>query len=316
MRLGLLSTASIGRAIVRNRDATGIELVAVASRDLERAQAFAREHAIDRAHGSYEALLADDDVDAVYVALPNTLHVEWSVRALEAGKHVLCEKPLTRVPEEAERAFDAADRAGRVLMEGFMYRHHPQTRKLQELLAAGAIGRLRAIHAAFTFAMGAEDNVRFDATLGGGALLDVGCYCVSGSRLLAGEPHTVSAERVLGPTGVDVSFFGTMRFDDDVVAQFRSSLAVPWHQRLEAVGDEGTAVVEIPWNPRPPARVLLNGEAIEVEEVDHFRLELENFAEAAAGRAEPLVTRADSLGQARTLHALIRAAESGAPVRL
>src|SRR5262245_43995156 len=183
MRLGILSTARINRLVIPGaRAADGVELVAVASRDRARAEEYAREWQIPRFHGSYEALLEDPGVDAVYISLPNGLHVEWSIRALEAGKNVLCEKPLDRRPAEVERAFDAADRSGRILMEAFMYRHHPQTRRLVELVQEGAIGELQLIRSAFSFTITNPDtNVRTQPALDGGSLMDVGCYCVSGS---------------------------------------------------------------------------------------------------------------------------------------
>ena len=183
LRLGLLSTAAINRSLLGGaRVAEGVEVVAVASRDRERAEAYAAEHGLGRAHGSYEALLEDPEVDAVYVPLPNSMHVPWSIRALEAGKHVLCEKPLTRRPEEAEAAFDAADRAGLVLAEAFMWRHHAQARKLRELVAAEAVGPLRMIRSAFSFDIFAGDragDVRLEAGLDGGG--------ADGRRLLLRE---------------------------------------------------------------------------------------------------------------------------------
>src|SRR5919106_6537645 len=149
---GFLSTARINRLVLAGaRESDRVDVVAVASRDRERADAYARENGIERAYGSYEALLADSEIEAVYISLPNSLHVEWSIRALEAGKHVLCEKPLDRRPQRVEEAFDAADRAGRFLMEGFMYRHHPQMARLRELVEDRAIGELRAITSVFTF---------------------------------------------------------------------------------------------------------------------------------------------------------------------
>ena len=152
MRLGILSTANINRKVIPGaKESPVVDLVAVASRSQETADTYAREWEIPTAHGSYETLLEDPNVDAVYISLPNSLHVEWSVRALEAGKHVLCEKPLDRRPEEVERAFDTAGRAGRILMEAFMYRHHPQTKRLKQLVDEGAIGELRLIRASFSF---------------------------------------------------------------------------------------------------------------------------------------------------------------------
>jgi len=218
-RWGLLSTARINRRIVAAaRGSNEIQLVAVASRERARAEEYARANEIGRAHGSYEELLAAEDVDAVYIPLPNSLHVEWSVRALEAGKHVLCEKPLARSAAEAERAFAAAERTGRLLEEAFMYRHNPQTARLEKLVDEGAVGRVRLIRAVFSFPVQGERNIRLLAELDGGALLDVGCYCVSGARLLAGEPESVWAESVAGPTGVDEVLAGALRFPGGVLA--------------------------------------------------------------------------------------------------
>ena len=209
MRLGLLSTANINRAILAGAARTGrVDVVAVASRDAGRADAYAAEHGIATAHGSYEALLADPDVEAVYISLPNGMHHEWTMHALAAGKHVLCEKPYTRHPHEAEEAFDAADAAGLVLAEAFMYRHHPQTATVARLVADGAIGRLCAVKTTFTFPLHDLSDVRALPELDGGALMDVGCYCVSGIRLLAGEPEHVRGEQVTGTTGIDMAFHG------------------------------------------------------------------------------------------------------------
>src|SRR5262249_17638748 len=155
-----------------------VEVVAVGSRDLERAQEFAATWDIGRAYGSYDELLADADVEAVYIPLPNTMHGEWSIKAVEAGKHVLCEKPVSRHVRDVEAAFDAAERCGRLLSEAFMYRHHPQTAKLVELVQAGAIGELRVIRSAFSYSLYDEDNIRLRPDVEGGALMDVGCYCV------------------------------------------------------------------------------------------------------------------------------------------
>jgi len=183
-----------------------VDVTAVASRDATRAYAYARAHGIRRAHGSYDALLADDEIDAVYVSLPNSLHVQWATLALEAGKHVLCEKPLSRRAGEVEAVFELAGRDGLVLMEGFMYRHHPQTRVLTEAVASGTIGELRQINAAFCFLLDDPADVRLRPELDGGALMGLGCYCLSQARLLAGEPELVFGRRLVGPTGVDVRF--------------------------------------------------------------------------------------------------------------
>jgi D-xylose 1-dehydrogenase (NADP+, D-xylono-1,5-lactone-forming) len=321
VRLGLLSTANINRQILGGAAASDrVEVVAVASRDEARAKAYALEHGLARAHGSYEALLADPDVDAVYVSLPNGLHHEWTLAALDAGKHVLCEKPYSRRPSDVDEAFERAGQQGLVLMEAFMYRHHPQTARVKELVDEGALGRLRLVRAAFSFVLSDLDNIRARPELDGGALMDVGCYCVSGSRLLAGEPERVQSEQIVGSTGVDMSFHGTMRFPGDVVAQFDCSFMLPSFQRLEVVGDEGSLVVEAPWRADWGGDLLLtkDGEqtSVKTPRADAYRLELENFADAAAGVAPARLGRDDALGQARALEALYRAAESGAIVSL
>jgi len=318
--LGILSTAHINRLVLAGAAASDrVDVVAVASRDLARAEAYARERGIERAHGSYEALLADPDVEAVYISLPNSLHVDWSIRALEAGKHVLCEKPLSRRHEDVERAFDAAERAERILMEAFMYRHNPQTSKLQGLVEDGAIGSLRLVRSAFSFGLGDETNVRLDPELDGGALMDVGCYCVSSSRLLAGEPELVFGQQLVGESGVDVLFAGALRFPGDIVAQFDCGLVLPGRDELEVVGEEGSLFLDDPWHARTPVIVLRRDdrrEEISLTPHDSYRLELENLSDAIRGDARPLLGRADAAGQARAIEALYRSAEESRPLAL
>jgi predicted dehydrogenase len=319
-RLALLSTAAINEALLGGaRDSELVQIVGVGSRDRARAEAYASERGLERAYGSYDELLADPDIDAVYVALPNALHVEWSIRALEAGKHVLSEKPLSREPAEIERAFDVAERADRVLMEGFMYRHHPQTKKLKQLVDEGAIGELRLVRTQFSFTLDRPNDVRWDPELGGGALLDLGCYCVSGSRLLAGEPEVVHAERTLAPSGADARFAATMRFANGVLAHFDCALDLPLRTELEAVGSEGSLFM-----PRPFVADDVDLELRRPDEVERlpsvsanrYRCELENLSRAIRGEEEPLLGREESLAQARVLDALLRSAAGGEPVRL
>ncbi len=316
MRLGLLSTANINRAILAGAAKTDrVDVVAVGSRDAERAEAYAAEHGLATAHSSYQALLADPDVEAVYISLPNGMHHAWTMEALAAGKHVLCEKPYTRHPGEAEEAFDAADAAGLVLAEAFMYRHHPQTAAVARLVADGAVGRLCAVKATFTFPLHDLSDVRALPELDGGALMDVGCYCVSGIRLLAGEPEHVRGEQVTGTTGIDMAFHGTLRCADDVVGQFEASFRSPQRQSLEAVGETGVLVVEAPWRLDLGGSVTLRRdgetEVVEVEGADSYTRELENLADAIEGGAPALLGRADAVGQARVIDALYRSAASG-----
>jgi D-xylose 1-dehydrogenase (NADP+, D-xylono-1,5-lactone-forming) len=315
VRWGFLSTANINDKLLPGAQASpDVDVVAVASRDQGRAEAYGRERGIERAYGTYEELLADPEIEAIYISLPNSMHVDWSIRALEAGKHVLCEKPLSRHPEDVERAFDAADKAGRILMEAFMYRHNPQTQRLRELVEDGAIGRLRLVRAAFSFALDDATNVRLSAELEGGGLMDVGCYCVSGSRLLGGEPEEVFGRQVLSPSGVDELFTGILRFPGDVIAEIDCGLVLPIRDELEAIGEEGYVFLDDPWHCRKPVLELRREEGterIELEPTDSYRLQLENMSAAIRGQAEPLLGREDALGQARAIDALYRAAEDG-----
>jgi predicted dehydrogenase len=321
LRLGLLSTANINRQILAGAAGTEqVEVVAVGSRDGALAQAYASEHGLARAHGSYDALLQDDEVDAVYVSLPNGMHHEWSMRALAAGKHVLCEKPYTRHPQEAEEAYDAAEVAGRVLMEAFMYRHHPQMKAIERLVSEGAVGRVVSVLAVFSFALTDLTNVRAIADLEGGALMDVGCYCVSGSRLVAGEPVSVLAEQVVGETGVDMALYGILRFPGDVVAQIEASFRAPQRQYLGVVGEAGVLRAFAPWRVDWGGDLVLErdgtSEVVQVEEANPYTLELENLAAAVAGHDWPLLGRVDAVAQARVIDALYRAAETHAAVAL
>ena len=320
IRWGILSTARIADRILDGaRGTEQAEIVAVGSRDLARAQAYAAERGIERAHGSYEELLADPEVDAVYIPLPNSMHVPWTVRALEAGKHVLCEKPMARDPRQVEEAFDAAERAGRVLMEAFMWRFHPQTDELARLVREGAVGEPRYLHASFAFGGIAGTNVRLQTALEGGALMDVGCYCVSALRLLCGEPERVSGEQVLGGDGVDIRFAGVMRFPDDVLATFDCGMDVHRHQAIHVVGSEGSIEVPSPWQTPLGAEIRLIRDEVETlnpPAVDPYTAELKEMAAAIAGERAPRLGREDAVGQARVIEALYRAAAEGRAVTL
>jgi D-xylose 1-dehydrogenase (NADP+, D-xylono-1,5-lactone-forming) len=320
LRLALLTTAKINDAIVAAAERTDeVQVVGVASRDPARAEAYATERGLERWWRSYAELLADGDVDAVYVALPNVLHVEWSVRALQAGKHVLCEKPMGRDPDAVARPFAVAERAGLLLMEGFMYRHHPQIKRAQELLVEGAIGELRLVRAQFDARLGRPDDVRWIRELGGGALLDVGCYCVNALRLLAGEPLLVYGDRSLTSAGVDARFAATLRFGGGVLGTFDCALDVEPRQVLEAIGSDGAIAVQRPFTAELERVELRRGGEVEelpVESADRYHLQLENFARAARGAEPPLVDASDSIDQARVLDALLRSAESEQPVSL
>jgi D-xylose 1-dehydrogenase (NADP+, D-xylono-1,5-lactone-forming) len=320
VKWGIISTADINRKVIPGAHASPkVDLVGVASRDQARANAYAKEWEIPRAYGSYEALLADEEIEAVYISLPNTMHCDWSINAIEAGKHVLCEKPMSRHTAEVEAAFDAAERSGRFLSEAFMYRHNPQTKRVKELVAGGAIGELRLIRSAFSYSLYDEDNIRLRTDVEGGALMDVGCYTVSGSRLLGGEPEQAHGAAWFGPSGTDWVFGGMLRFPGDVIALFDCGTAMPERDELEAVGSEGSVFLDDPWHCTVPVIELRrdgNVERIELEPADSYRLELENVSDAIRGDGELLLGREDAVAQARTLEALYESATNGAPVSL
>ncbi|WP_354702164.1 dTDP-3,4-didehydro-2,6-dideoxy-alpha-D-glucose 3-reductase [Paraconexibacter sp. AEG42_29] len=320
LRVGLLSTARINHKLVEGaRQAADVEVVAVGSRSRERAAAHASELGFEgvRVHASYDDVLADPDVDAVYVALPNGDHVAWSIRALEAGKHVLCEKPLSRRAADVARAFDVAEREGRVLAEAFMWRHHPQVTRLQELIADGVIGEVRSVRAAFSFSLGRTGDVRLSAALDGGALMDVGCYCVSGTRLVLGEPELVGGTQVLGGDGVDVRFAAWLRFPGDRTATIDCAFDLPARDELEIIGSAGTLFLDDPWHARRPVIDVRRGEDVdhvEVPSADPYACELTDLAAAVRGERAPLLGRADAEGQARVIEALYRSAAEGRAV--
>lgn len=314
IRWGVLGTARINRKLLAGaRLSPDAEVVAVASRSAALAEAFATSNEIPRAHGSYEALLADADVDAVYIPLPNALHHPWTLKALAVGKHVLCEKPYTRHPDEVSEAWDAADAAGLVLMEALMWRHTPQADRLVELLPS--IGELVTIRSTFSHRLLDDADIRVNTEMRGGSLMDVGTYCVSGARLIAGaEPQLVFGDQVATAEGVDRRFTGLLRFPTGLVATFHSgfdSVA----ESLEVIGRDGTILLPDPWHSTQ-GLILVDGREERVEPINPYRCELDDMAAAIRGERAPRLGRDDAMGQARTIEALYRSAESGEPVSL
>lgn len=322
LRWGLLGTGRINRALIaplrispRNR------LTAVASRDPERARAYAAEQEIPRWFGSYEALLADPDVDVVYNSLPNSLHAEWTIKAAQAGKHVLCEKPLAITVEEVDAVAAAAGQTRVVVAEAFMYRHHPQTLKVKALIDGGAIGRLQLVRGGFTFNLARSDDVRLDPALGGGSIWDVGCYPISFARTVIGAaPVEVFGWQVTGPTGVDLTFVGQMRFPGDVHAQFDSGFQSALRMTTEFVGDAGRITLTHAFKPDADSRMYhWRGEALEVLTFPQQELylgEVEDMADAILLGTTPRVTLADSRENVATILALLRSAREDRPMPL
>lgn len=319
---GLLSTARINRALIPPlRVSKRNQLLAVASRTQESADTYAREWKIPRAHGSYEALLADPEIDVVYISLPNHLHAPWTIKAVEAGKHVLCEKPLALSAEEVDEVQAAARRHGRVVMEAFMYRHHPQTLKVQELVKSGSLGEVKLIRGSFSFVLSREGDVRLDPAMGGGSIWDIGCYPISYARSVLGEnPLEVFGWQVIGPTGIDDTFVGQMRFANDAIAQFDSSFVIPFHAFMEIVGSEGTLNIPRPFKPEPDEKIYLTrGDKTETMKIKGHELylgEVENMADAILLGQEPRISLDDSRANVAVISALLESARAGKPVQV
>ncbi len=321
LRWGLLGTARINRMVIPPlRASSRNRLDAVASRTPRRAAEYAREWGIPRATGSYEALLADPAIDAVYIALPNALHAEWSVRAVEAGKHVLCEKPIAISVAEVDAISTAASRCGRTVTEAFMYRHHPLSDLVVRLVREGAVGDVRLLRGSFRFTHSRPEDARWLLEMGGGCLWDVGCYPVSFARMVMGvEPVEASAEQVLGPTGVDIAFSGVLRFPGGALLQMDSSFSAPFHTSMEIAGTSGTLIVRNPFKPGIGATVdLVDGQGrvrtLPAADQDLYSGEVEDVAAAALDGAAPRISLADSRGNTAALVALHAAARTGQAV--
>ena len=324
LRWGILSTANIGRAAVIpaiHHSASG-EVIAVASREYDRAREFAEANAIPNALGSYEALLEDEGIDAVYIPLPNSMHAEWTIRFAEAGKHVLCEKPLGVTAAECDAMAAAADAAGVVCMEAFMYRFHPRIDRVLDLIDDGAIGALRSIYSAFTFKLTNADNIRWLPEMGGGSLMDVGCYCVNVSRTIARrEPVEVQAVATWTGLGLDEQMAGMLRFDDGVVAQFNCSLSMERRECLHAAGTDGhleVAKLFVPGTGDVTVEQFRGrGEATShhVAGTDEYQMMVEHFAACVASGTAPRYPLSEAAANMRVIEALYRSArEGGGPV--
>jgi len=323
LRWGLLSTARINRKVIPPiKSSKRNELIAVASRDEVRARKYAGDWGIPRTYGSYEALLEDSEIDVIYNSLPNSLHAEWTIRALLAGKHVLCEKPITLSLEEIESVAEAALHSGRIVAEAFMYRHHPQTIKIKELVTAGAIGEMRLMRGSFSFnLLDRPDDVRFNPSLGGGCLWDVGCYPVSYARYLAGtEPLEAFGWHENNASGVDIHFVGQLQFPGNVYAQFDSSFRTAFRTHLEVIGTEGTLTISRPFTPGRKETIALYREGkvqdIPVHGPELYAGEVEDMADAVFMVKPPRVSIADSRGNIAALLALLDSANLGKPIAL
>ncbi len=319
---GLLSTANINNALIPPLQVSKRNhLLAVASRSQANADAYAKEKNIERAHGSYEALLADPDIDVIYNPLPNHLHAEWTIKAVEAGKHVLCEKPLALTLDEVDAIKAAAHKHGRVVAEAFMYRHHPQTLQVQELVKSGSLGTLKLIRASFGFLLDRPNDIRLKPEMGGGSIWDVGCYPISYARTIVGEaPLEVFGEQVTGPTGVDLTFVGQMKFARNVIAQIDCSFDIPDYWGVEIMGSEASLKIPSPFKPGVKEMLFLTRggemETIKVKGKDLYLGEVEDMADAILLGKDPHISLDDSRANIAAILALLELARTGKPVSL
>jgi len=322
LQWGILSTANINRALIPHlQNSAHSELRAVASRDLGRAQAYALKKGIPVAYGSYEALLADPAIDIIYNPLPNHLHAEWSIKAMQAGKHVLCEKPIALSLAEMDAMIAAAQQNGRVLTEAFMYRHHSQTLQVQKLAAEGALGEIRLMRGHFSFNMEDPDNVRWDPAMGGGSLWDVGCYPVSYARTVIGQAPLEVFGWQENSVGVDTTFAGLVRFPNDVTLHFDCSFGLPLRAEMEIAGSQASLFIPQPFKPEAQSVIYLKGDEGQTKEIQiqsnplYFD-EVEDMAQAVLHGTQPRVSLADSRINTATLCALYRSAQTNQPVKL
>jgi predicted dehydrogenase len=321
VRWGVLSTAKIGTKTVIPAMQLGkhCQVVAIASRSMEKAQAAASQLSIPQAYGSYEELLADPEIDAVYIPLPNHLHVPWSIKALEAGKHVLCEKPIGLTAAEAQELLDAARKHPQLkVMEAFMYRHHPQWRRVRQLVAGGDIGELRTIQSFFSYYNDDPNDIRNMADIGGGGLLDIGCYCISLSRFIfEAEPKRVCGIVEYDPQfGVDRLASGLLDFGKGT-ATFSCATQLAPYQRANIFGTEGRVEIEVPFNPSAdrPSKIW-HQRGSEVEEIvpgicNQYTIQGELFSQAVLNDTGAPTPLEDAVANMRVIEALIRSAKSG-----
>lgn len=326
IRWGILSTARINRALIGPLQASPrSELIAVASRDLKKARNYADRNGIPQAFGNYEELLADPEIDAIYISLPNHLHCEWTVAAAESGKHVLCEKPLVLTLDEMNRVETVANEHGVTVFEAFMYLHHPQTRRVQEMVRSGSLGELQSLRSHFGYHLPVDSgNVRLRPEMGGGSLWDVGVYPVSFSVLMAGAgpPVEVMAVRRDGETGIDIAFDGQMRFANEVVAQVSCGFRRPLEWQATLAGSERILHLDQPWKPGCEGTigtVTVQGhdhrqETLTFGEPDPYLCEVAAMEDCILEGAEPIVPLTQSRQCLQTVLALYRSADKGEPV--
>jgi predicted dehydrogenase len=317
---GLLGTARINRALIKPlKNSRQNKLLGVASRTIQRAKEYASHWDIPCAYGSYEEMLADPKIDVVYISLPNGLHREWSIKCAQAGKHILCEKSIALSVTDVDEMANAADQAGVFIAEAFMYRHHPLTLKVKEMIDQGEIGDIRLIRGCFTFQIQSETDIRLNPELGGGCLWDIGCYPISYAHfLLSQEPIEVFGWQYLGKSGVDETFIGQLHFSNSAYVQFDASFRCPYRASMEIIGSQASFQIPNPFKPGLSEKIIIvrdkHQEIIEIEGEELYLGEVEDLAQAIFSKQPPRISMQESRGNIGTISALLTSAIQGKPV--
>jgi predicted dehydrogenase len=320
LRWGLLGTARINRAVIAPlRSSKRSQLVAVASRSQDKASAYAAQWGISRCFSSYDAMLSDPEIDVVYISLPNSLHAEWSIKALKNGKHVLVEKPLTASLQEVDAVIDVAKATGMVISEAYMYRHHPQTLLVKQMVDNGQIGHLQMLRGSFCYTNTRPNDVRFDLSLGGGCLWDVGCYPIGYACYITGSfPSDVCGHQVTGATGIDVVFAGQLQFPGGVISQFDCSFITEYKVEMEITGDEGRITIPEPYKPGKSTHITLqNGgqvKNIKVKGQELYQGEIEDLENAVLDGTPQRISLEESRKIIHTIDALYQSAYKSLPL--
>jgi predicted dehydrogenase len=320
LRWGILGTARINESLIAPlRMSPRNELVAIASRSLDKAQDYARSWKITKAYGSYEELVADTEVDVIYNSLPNHLHAEWTIRAAQAKKHVLCEKPIALSTADVDSIKSAASENKVIVQEAFMYRHHPQTLKVQELVSSGAIGQVIQFVGTFTFVLKRPEDIRTKPEAGGGSLWDLGCYPVSYARMISNsQPNEVFGWKINMASGVDETFAGQIHFANGMLAQISCSFYLPHYSSAMIRGTEGSIFLPNPFKPEKPSSITLQqGEKEKTLNFSSKHLylgEVEDMADAIINNKSPRISLDDSRENVATIVALLESAHLQRPV--
>lgn len=316
VKWGVLGCASFARrrTIPALLESPSVNLVGVASRTLEKAETFRSQFNLPRAYGSYEELLADPQIQAVYIPLPNSLHAQWMIRAAQAGKHCLCEKPFTSNAAEARQVADVAERTGVYIMEGFMWRFHSQHLRARSVVGRGDIGKLRLLRGSFSFTIAQEGNTRLVPDLAGGCVMDVGCYPISAARFyFADEPTIAYARGFVDPElGLDLQVSGVLGFSQGE-ALMDCSFRLPYRTNLEIVGETGTITIPKPWLPDVEATLTINTTTEKLAGENQYVNEFEHMSHCISHETAPLYGPEDAIRQMKVVDAVLRSLESGRP---